>query len=134
MRLCMDARQPRSRVLAGLAGLRQPTRYDIEDELPAFLQELGLSLPSPREAEKAAVDGLAREIVLGIVAPDDGAERMWSYANRDFKLHVLLEVFVGLAVERREENRPASVIDREIVEAAKNLLAGGGLRIARASA
>jgi hypothetical protein len=95
------------------------------------LQELGLSLPTPREAEKAAVDGLAREIVLGIVAPPDGAERMWwSYANRDFKLHEQLELFVGLAVERREEYRPASVIDREIVEAAKNLLAGGGLRIA----
>jgi hypothetical protein len=127
------ARGCEARSVAVLGGLKRPTSADVEDELPALLHELGVTLPSEREAAKVAVDALARVIVAGTVEPSWGADVMRGYHYRLYKdedISDQLWIFVGLAVEREEENRRASAIDRDVVHAASAFLESGGLRIA----
>ena len=117
--------------VAVLAGLSRPTGSEIEEQLPALLRELGVTLPSERDAVKVAVDGLAREIVSGTVPPAAGAAGMASYVRTfqdDDTIWDQLAVFYGLAIELDEENRPSSVLDPEIVDATSTLLAAGVLR------
>ena len=117
--------------VAVLAGLQRPTSADIEEELPALLEELRVSLPERREALKIHVDAVARDIVLGVVTPSVGASQISSasYAAERGELWDQFATFVGLALEYEEENRPAAELDPVTVADAKALLAAGGLQI-----
>ena len=117
--------------VAVLAGLQRPTGADIEEELPALLEELRVSLPERREALKIHVDAVARNIVFGVVTPSVGASLInsASYADERDELWDQFASFVGLAVEYDEQNRPASELDPETVACAKALLAAGGLQV-----
>ena len=116
--------------VAVLAGLERPASADIEEELPALLEELRVSLPERSDALKIHVDAVARDIVLGVITPSVGASliRSVSYDERN-ELWDQFATFVGLAVEYDEENRPAAELDPETIAGAQALLAAGGLQI-----
>ena len=117
--------------VAVLAGLERPASADIEEVLPALLEELRVSLPERSNALKIHVDAVARDIVLGVMTPSAGASQIrWvSSADERNELWDQLATFVGLAVEYDEENRPAAELDPETVASARALLAAGGLQI-----
>ena len=117
--------------VAVLAGLERPASADIEEELPALLEELRVSLPERSDALKIHVDAVARDIVLGVITPSVGASqiRSVSYGDERNELWDQFATFVGLAVEYDEENRPAAELDPETIAGAQALLAAGGLQI-----
>lgn len=134
--LAIDAllRGCQSTSVAVIAGLDRPTRRDVEDELPALLGELGLSLPSRGAALKTVVDDVAREIVVGTVAPYQGARQIWAYealseSEREPKLWEQFRPFIGLASQREDYPDHAAEYDAEIIGEARTLLDQGGLAV-----
>jgi hypothetical protein len=130
-RLATDALEQgcEAKSVAALAGLRRPTRAEVLDLLPAFLQELGLSLPSQSEALKVVIDEVARKIVTGTLAPCIGATILWGYADdalggEVWKQLSEFEAFADecegpLIVSRGGDGRfrhdPVSLYDKDIV-------------------
>jgi hypothetical protein len=121
--------------IAVLAGLDRPLHADIEDEVVALLRRIGWSRPTRDQAVKTVVDALARRIVDGSVPAAAGAHRLWRLANQagfGGPLWTQLSIFVGLASEwdDHEELRPS--YEAQIVDAAQDLIATGGLQLDQA--
>jgi hypothetical protein len=142
-RLATDALEQgcEAKSVAALAGLRSPTRAEVLDLLPAFLQELDL-MPSQSEALKAVIDEVARKIVAGTLAPCIGATILWGYSHdREFGGEAWKQLMEfeaaadgceeSLIVSRGGDGRlrrdPVSLYDEDIVQAASAFLASGGL-------
>lgn len=124
-----------SPAVAVLGGAHDPTRADVEDELPALLRDLGRSRPSELEALKTLVDDCAARIVEGDVEPVAGAAHIWALwgyaADPDDRpeLWVDFRPFVGLASECENPGPHVAKYAADIVEEARALLHRGGLNI-----
>jgi hypothetical protein len=119
--------------IAVLAGLRAPLRADIEDELPDLLRRVGWSRPTREEAIKTVADDIATQIVDGAVAATDGAHDLWQLANLTGfggPIWTQLSLFVGLASEWDDHKAQRPTLETAIVDAARQLLASGGVRLA----
>jgi len=97
-----------------LAGAHQPTRADIEDELPRLLHDLGRDRPSELHALKTLVDDCARRIADGDVDPVIGAEHIWGLWGYDAGPGVRRSI--ALAIECEDEGpgvtqRAADIVD-----------------------
>lgn len=124
-----------SPAVAVLAGAHDPTRADIEDELPAVLRDLGRSRPSELQALKTLVDDCAARIIEGDVEPVAGASHIWSlwgYAEDPDdrpELWTDFRPFIGLASECENRGPHVAGYASDIVEEAQALLRRGGLNI-----
>jgi hypothetical protein len=117
--------------IAVLAGLEKPLRADVEDEVAALLRRLGWSRLTRDQAVKTVADALARRIVEGSVPAAPGAQRLWRLANQSGfggPLWTQLSIFVGLASEWDDHESRRSSYETQIVEAARDVIAAGGLQ------
>lgn len=103
-----------SDAVATLAGAHEPTRADIEDELPRLLHDLGRDRPSELHALKTLVDDCARRIADGDVDPVVGAEHIWGLWGYDAGSDV--RRFIALAIECEDENPGVPRYAADIVE------------------
>jgi len=118
--------------IAVLGGLRDLLRADIEDELRDLLRRVGWSRPTREEAIKTIADDVATQIVEVAVAVSDGAHELWQFANLagfGGPLWTQLSPFVGLASERDDHEPQRPALETAIVDAARQLLASGGVRL-----
>jgi hypothetical protein len=130
-----------STAIAVLAGLRRPTRLEVEDELPAVLRAVGRYLPPWWRAVEVCVNVWAHEIATGRLPPYDGAEQILSACRSwsvEHEVRDQLAELEGLVFEweqpwlkkgRWRRRRSASTIESQIVAAANALIAAGGLQI-----
>ena len=66
---------------------------------------------------------IARRIVVGSIAPYDGAREIWEQlAERDEPYPEVLAIFVGLASEWEDHEQHRPLYDRDIVNEARSLL------------
>jgi hypothetical protein len=118
--------------VAVLAGLRRPSRVEVEDELSALLRRLGMGRPGPRRALKTVVDACAQRMVDGRVSPVAGARTLWSWAmefHREDHVFEQLAIFVGLASEWDDDEPRRAAYEADMLEEARALLDAGGLRV-----
>jgi hypothetical protein len=118
--------------VAVLAGMRRPSRAEVEDELMALLRRLRVARPTRSAAIKTVVDACARRMVEGDVSPSAGAHRIWLWANEcydDADVFKQLAIFVGLASEWDDDEDHRSAYETDMLEEARALLDAGGLRI-----
>jgi hypothetical protein len=118
--------------VAVLAGLRRPSRLDVEDELSPLLRRLRVVRPDQRRAMKTVVDACAQRMVDGGMSPSAGARALWRWAmefHRDDLIFEQLAIFVGLASEWDDDEGHRAVYEAEMLEEAQALLDAGGLRL-----
>lgn len=120
--------------MAILAGLQDPTRAEIEDELPRLFHEIGVTRPTWPEAFKIIVDDALRRIVSGTTAPYEGARELWSrsHAVDNAQEWHQLEAFVGLASQCEDDPAGRSAYETDIVAEAQAMLDDGGVAMSNA--
>jgi hypothetical protein len=86
------------------------------------LEEVGLSIPSRREAGLAAARSIAEGILNGTTMPYPGAKEIWSKVYTRCPELAELKAFVGFASEYEDDDRHREEYVRLIVEECKALL------------
>jgi hypothetical protein len=78
-----------------LAGLEAPTRDDVAPYLARAAQELGVLMPTERDAGFTVARDIARRILAGEVRPHEGARRIWFDVYNRIAFPKELSIFRG---------------------------------------
>ena len=97
------------------------------DRFVQALGELGIEIPDQQYALWSLVREKAADIVSGRVSPYEGASWIWSVHDQ-LQREGDLRIFVGLASEWDDHRAYCSEYDKQIIEAARGLLARVELR------
>jgi len=87
------------------------------------LEELKINAPSLTEAGLMLAQDIAKDIVMGRIAPYEGAKRIWWDVFTRFPQLTQLTPFVGLASEYEDDEQHRGEYSRQIMEESRKLLA-----------
>lgn len=109
--------------VVALAAVTAETR-DLEALVEAAVVAIGEPVPDDLGAALGVASDTAREIVAGTTTPVAGARTLWRLARRVPDVEPELRPFVALASEWEDDGVNQLSYDKDIVEAARRLLAG----------
>ncbi len=110
----------------GLLAFEEPVWSEVGPLFERALSELGISIPSRGEASLILAREHARRILTGELWPYEGARQIWSYVANEPGADPSLRDFVGLASEWEDVPNHRPQYERQIMEAARQLVAAGG--------
>ncbi len=115
---------PSMRVLAGLTGNEDPG--DAENLFKEALSEIGMLLPTKRDAMMFLAANISSQIVDGSIDPYDGAKEIWDLTLRNHDIQISeLDTFVYGASEWEERPEDRGLFIEGIIAAAESLQLGG---------
>ncbi len=109
--------------LRQLAGVNASDPQEVRTLFLKTLDELKLSMPSPRDAGLSLARSIADEVLEGTIVPYEGAKRIWHDVYTRFPELVELRLFVGLASEDEDDEKHRGTYSSQIIEECKILLA-----------
>lgn len=121
--------------VALLAGLRGPTRAEIEDVMPRLLTDTGRVRPTRIQAVKALADHVFRQVDDGTLQPVAGATAVWAlwgYSEEGDEASPMwqdIRPFIGWASECESPGPHVAQYEQDIRRYTAELLARGGLRV-----
>ena len=112
-----------SPLLRQLAG---ETGEDLDEVRRLFLgamRELGVEMPSVRDAGSVVAQAIASEVIAGAVTPYDGAKKIWDRLYTRWPELDQLRPFVGLASEYEDDANHREEYARDILAECEKLIA-----------
>ena len=108
--------------LTALAGEIEPVMSSIGPLFEAALRELGIPVPTKREAAIRIARSVAVRIVSGELAPYEGARRIWQQVELPLQEAGEVNVFLDLASEYPDDESGQSEYDTAIIEESRKLV------------